>query len=289
MSRFLWTTCIRILVGRQGNIAKTDIPERKSGMKGGRYLRSGCRILVLVFLLAYFGAGSAWATSIDLNFKTGWSGKEGSNVGTSISDGILTITAKSHLEFNDDPVFVADKAGTIYWGKLGTMNASGGDVYGLGVQNLGLGGSKGISGGGGDKYEALVFSFDNPPGVDAGSVRLGLAGLNNDWDQKVEKGEDWIQLNLEFIPLDNPSDKLIYPFYFGKNSSVIVDFNTLGIPDEIFGSFAVMAKSGHFGVTSLSFTEKPPDPPAVPEPSTMMLLGTGLVGLLMFGRNKLRR
>src|SRR4030066_837923 len=110
-------------------------------MMGGRYLRSGSGILFLAFLLACFGAGSAWAGSID--FTTGWSGKDGSNVGTSMSYGSLTITAKSHLEFNDDPIFVADKAGTIYWGKLGTMNASGGDVYGLGVQNSGLGGRKG--------------------------------------------------------------------------------------------------------------------------------------------------
>ena len=253
---------------------------------GGRYLRSGSGILFLAILLACFGAGSAWAVSID--FTTGWSDKDGSNVGTSMSDGILTITSKSHLEFDDDPLFVADKAGTIYWGKLGTLNASGGDVYGLGVQNSELGGSKGISGGGGDKYEALVFSFSDPPGAYANSIKLGLAGLNNDWDSQMEKSEDWVQLNLEFIPLENPSDKIIYPYYFGSNSSIVIDFKTLGIPDDIiFGSFAVMAKNGHFGVTSISFTEDPPQP--VPEPATMMLLGTGLAGLAMFRRNKLIR
>lgn len=40
---------------------------------------------------------------------------------------------------------------------------------------------------------------------------------------------------------------------------------------------------------SESFIDNPPTPPAVPEPGSMLLLGTGLLGLAIFGKRRMNR
>jgi hypothetical protein len=204
-----------------------------------------------------------WANSVN------WSdGIVHGNMGASLVYADFTVTAKTGLLLTDDPLFIANKAGTIYWGDLGSLNSTVAHVYGLGVQNATPGGSKGISGGGGDANEALVFAF-NSPGVDASSVKLTLVGLND-----TGRDADGINLFLEFTPVDNPSDKVFTTISF-TTPTYTVDFSTLaGVMGNTFGSFAVECTDGHFGVGKIEYCTS-----TVPVPPTAILLGSGLLGL----------
>ena len=212
---------------------------------------------------------------------------------------ILTITAKTKLDPTDDPLFVTGKAGTIFWGNLGNLDAGidcKNDVracVGLGVQSdFGVdkngnptppSGSKGISGDGGDDDEALVFTFSNPPGVDSGSVMLKLIGLNSLSTDNMDNN-DVVSLYFEFTPIESPSDTIITPYQFSASQGVAtVNFATLaGVPGHTFGSFAVRATEGHFGVGGIAF-----DP--VPEPGFYGLLAAGIAGLYLVRRRRFRK
>jgi hypothetical protein len=140
-------------------------------------------------------------------------------------------------------------------------------------------GSKGISGDGGDADEALVFTFSNPPGVDSGSVMLTLIGLND-----TGMNNDVVSLYFEFTPIESPSDTIITPYQFSASQGMAtVNFATLaGVPGHTFGSFAVRATEGHFGVGGIAF-----DP--VPEPGFYGLLAAGIAGLYLVRRRRFRK
>jgi hypothetical protein len=212
-----------------------------------------------------------WAAS--LNFSDG---VNHGNLGSSLAPNAdLTITAKSKLLLTDDPLFVTDKAGTVYWGDLGNLGTGERHVFGLGVQNAAKAGSKGISGGGPDANEALVFTF-NSPGLIAQSVKLTLVGLNDSG-----KSADATNLFLEFSPVLSPSDKVYTAISF-DTPTYVLDFSTLaGIAGNTFGSFAVVCTDGHFGVGGIEYS-------SVPVPPSLLLLGSGLVslGLLRIRRKR---
>ena len=256
------------------------IPRRKYG--------STAAILVAIVLLY---SVPVWAETVTLDFTQGLS----SNLGFSYApDAYLTITAKSGLALGDDPLvvaFVADHVGTVYKGVLGNLGVAGKEVSfsGLGVQNAGgtdrhgkptaPGGSKGISGDGGDQNEALIFTFADPPGVVASSVKLNLVGLNT-----LGKAPDSIGLYLEFIPKESPSDKILTSISF-TTPTCLLDFGGLaGVAGHTFGSFAVVATTGHFGVAKIEYAPVPPT--LVPLPTSVLLIGSGLVRLAAYSRRK---
>jgi hypothetical protein len=233
-----------------------------------------------------------WAETVTLDFTQGLS----SNLGLSYApDAYLTITAKSGLALGDDPLvvaFVADHVGTVYKGVLGNLGVAGKEVSfsGLGVQNAGgtdrhgkptaPGGSKGISGDGGDQNEALIFTFADPPGVVAGSVKLNLVGLNT-----LGKAPDHLGLYLEFIPKESPSDTILTSISFFTTPTCLLDFGVLlGGEAHTFGSFAVVATTGRLGIAGIEYATATPSP--VPLPTSVLLIGSGLMRLAAYSRRK---
>ena len=228
------------------------------------------RKVVLLTLCLGLLAAPAWATV--------WSdGIDHGNQGFSMVDTGFTITARTGLLAGENPLTTPDRIGTIYWGKLGTMDATplapAKDFYGLGVQSdYGLdkngnqtapGGSEGISGEGGAQNEALVFTFN--PMVDADSVSLHLVGINVDG-----KNNDVIDIYVAF-------GTGLYANVAVTAVNGEADLALSSIPNFAgnFGSFAIQATEGHFGVGSLTGGD-----PVIPIPPTVWLMGSGLLGLV---------
>ena len=210
--------------------------------------------------------------------------------------GELVITAKTSIPAspNHDP-YLNGSTGTVFWGNLGGLDATPGNCTvsnmdmdtagwcGLGVQNAAVdmngnldpSGSNGISGGGMDEDEALIFTFNKNGGVDADSVLLTLIGLTSGLTGMDADKNDIIELAFEFIPVEAGADSILTPVSF-TGTSYTIDFSALGLPAGAkFGSFAVAATQGHFGVGGITYSTTP----EVPEPSTWLLMCLGLAGL----------
>jgi hypothetical protein len=145
------------------------------------------RKVVLLTLCLCLLAAPAWATFVDFSIAPTPPGTQG----TTLTIGDLTITAKTTLDqpagnANPSPPPVINPLlagsaydGTVFWGNLKKLDVGGGpDYIGLGVRSLTNRRSEGISGEGPGSFEALIFSFANPPGVLADSVTLRLVGIN---------------------------------------------------------------------------------------------------------------
>jgi hypothetical protein len=254
-------------------------------------------VVGLMFVAVVSSARPADAMNINFSLQPPWDGfssNRGTSLAFTISGVTLTLTAKSTLgDAATDALADTDlnHVGTIFWGNLDDLGGGCGgmsepDCIGLGVQDKNKGGSKGISGDGGDANEALIFSFTGGT-VDAFNTSITLIGLNcDDMTGSCTGGmTDFLDLNFEFLPVDPGTDltKLHVSFVDGCQPCVI-DFNQFPqLQGQTFGSFAVLAEQGHFGVRGVT------TPDAVPEPGTLVLLGVGLAGLGTVARRISRR
>lgn len=174
------------------------------------------------------------------------------------------ISAASNLDDSAplDPTAFGD-AGTVY---IGT-----GDT-GVGVQTWSAGGSKGISGGGRNKDEELIFTFDSP--IPVSSIIIGFTdvdfGALNDKDDPVlffsVAGSGSYGVTVEELDIF-----AAYTQTGDKRGTV--DFSLLsGISGQMIDSFKVRETNGHLYVTSMVN--------AVPEPGSIGLLVLGGLSLL---------
>jgi hypothetical protein len=186
-----------------------------------------------------------WDMTADgLSLKSG-------NYGTSlVIDDFLSVSSLTRITPE------GSSAGTVYLG---------GDS-GLGVKTLSGSGSKGISGGGGDQDEALIFDFAG--GAPAGSIVLGLNSYEDRDDEPVitmalSSGES-LSFNKSH---QNWSVALVS---LGDKKAAI---NLGSLVGQGFGglvrSLTVMESKGHLYVNRLAASS------VVPEPSTIALLGLG--------------
>lgn len=205
------------------------------------------------------------------------SGAPNANQGTAMVYPDLTITAKSALlPYPTDPILTAGFTGTLYWGNdLGNLDDPdcGKDCAGLGVQNAKGGGSNGISGGGGDQDEAIVFSFI--AAVPANSVQALILGVNAP-DKDGKKG-DVIDVYIQYAG----SPTTVYyanvsPTYVPYAAPSVLDLSTLpGVTSANIAALAIVESNNHIAIGQLSYSTS-----TVPEPVTLSLVG---IGLLMLG------
>ncbi|MHC4113795.1 MAG: PEP-CTERM sorting domain-containing protein [Planctomycetota bacterium] len=189
--------------------------------------------------------GSVWDMTADgLGLKSG-------NYGASlVIDDFLSVSSLTNITPE------GSSAGTVYLD---------GDK-GLGVKTLNASGSKGISGGGGDQDEALIFDFAG--GVPAGSIVVGLNSYEDKDDDPVitvtlssgeslsfnESHQSW---NIALVSLGDKKAAVNLGSLVGQGF------------DGLVKSLTVMEPEGHLYVNRLAA------PSVVPEPATIALLGFG--------------
>lgn len=183
----------------------------------------------------------------------------------------FTMTARSSVDSSQP--FSANAAGdpgTVYI-KRGSKGA--------GVQDSGYGGSSGISGGGGDKDEELIFTYESPVSLD--SILLELNDIefvggrrNND-----EKDNPVLFISHTGSGLFDTvtEDDIVSAFTFTGDKTGILDFGELSslLGYTEIDAFKIRETNGHIYVNSLSQASASPVP--VPTPSAFLLGGLGTV------------
>ncbi len=189
----------------------------------------------------------------------------------------FVMTAKSSIDADSalNPNAQGD-VGTVYIYK---------EDKGAGVQDIDGKGSKGISGGGGDKDEALFFNFDNP--VLASSIQLTLG------DFEPGKGlcdKDDAILFIDVLGVMNPIVRILEQgdwlsaVMFTDKKMAVVDFGKLDLgAGAMITSFGIRETNYHIGVTAMA---NGGGGTVVPLPAPVAL---GLVGLLGVGAARRRK
>lgn len=230
-------------------------------------------LMMVVALLA--AASTSFAADIVLDKATQGEGNKGASYRP--ADGMggfadFVLTARSSVD--ETQPLVANALGS-----PGTVVVD--KDKGTGVQDATAGGSKGISGGGGDKDEELIFTYDIP--VFLYSIQLGLA------DIEFGKGVDDKDDPVIFLSLASSGvfgvtiqEGEILSAFTGVDKMGTVDFNSftsLGGNAQI-AAFKIRETNDHIFVNTISPGVE------IPEPSLCTLMVAG--ALLLVSRRRMR-
>lgn len=225
-----------------------------------RWRRSCLRAaLVAALCLGAPGAGQALSFDLAADGDFGPINTSGPSL-TATKDGFtLTLEALSMTPEDEIDLENGDLADLII-GQLG-----------MGVRPSMHGGSIGISGNGAHRDEVLIFGFSSP--VVTSSVTLVLTQFGPSSQMNSMHGD----LAEVYITEDQ-----VLPFLVpiaGEDGTFLLPLTGL-LPEDI-DWLAIRAVNGHFLVSGIQLT-------AIPEPSTLVLVGIGLLGLRHFGRDRAR-
>jgi len=227
---------------------------------------------VAIVLLVALSVGASAQQTYNYTLSAKSLGIKEQNVGTSYQSdvwgdgGNLSLSAVSKI---GQPGLPNGQTGTIYLDDLGG-----------GVQNLLRGGSTGISGGGPDGDESLIFSFTKMPIVATSPTLLLNAYKPKDDDTEIVVTlADGSVVNVPVSSVEGAAKQVA-----GLKESYTVAFSDLA---ELAGkgplsSFYVREWTGHILVNGLTGVQQ------VPEPATMVGFALGAFGLGYLRRRRQR-